>query len=190
MADMLNDEALKCLTELMDREKIRDCMLRYSQAADRLDYELMKEAFWPDARDSHGPFEGNAYEVFAEIFVFLRAHALRTHHFMGPSLIRMDGQTSAIAETYSQNFHVLKGDDGNYDFVHGTRYLDKMEKRGAEWRIMHRTVVIEWVVQGASSYDFSDGIQGSTSWLVSERRPDDVMYKLLGDIAREPLLDQ
>ena len=34
-----------------DRESIREATFRYARGVDRLDVELMKSAYWPDATD-------------------------------------------------------------------------------------------------------------------------------------------
>ena len=44
------------------REAIREAAMRYSRGVDRLDAELMKSAYWPDATDDHGRFVGNGWE--------------------------------------------------------------------------------------------------------------------------------
>jgi hypothetical protein len=63
----------------------------------------------------------------------------RTQHFLGLSLIRFEDFRHASAETYSQNYHVVRNVEGDdFDYIHGRRYLDKMEKRGDEWRIYDR----------------------------------------------------
>ena len=37
--------------QLSDREKIREAAMRYSYGVDRLDPEVMKSAYWPEATD-------------------------------------------------------------------------------------------------------------------------------------------
>ncbi|WP_063129758.1 nuclear transport factor 2 family protein [Nocardia fusca] len=172
------------LTELLDREKIRDCMMRYAQSIDRLDSGLLETVYWPDAHDWHGDFEGNAYDVFEKIIPYLREHTIRTQHFLGGSLIRFVDSNHADVETYSQNFHTVRNGNGSpYDLIQGGRYLDKLEKRGQEWRIIDRIVMIDWVTQSAESYNYDNGVLGSAKAPISARRPDDLMYSFLGDIA-------
>ena len=48
--------------QLSDREKIREAAMRYSYGVDRLDPDVMKSAYWPEATDDHGNFVGNAHE--------------------------------------------------------------------------------------------------------------------------------
>lgn len=185
----MSAELLSLVTQLLDREKIRDCMMRYAQAVDRLDMEMLRSVYWPDAVDQHGPYKGNAYDVFDDIFAFLGQKAIRTQHFLGASLIRFTDGHHASVETYGQNFHSMRGDDGapDYDFIHGARYLDKMEKRGGEWRIIDRVIMIEWVTQGARPWDAATGVLGSTDIPIGARRPDDLMYAFLGDFAKAPI---
>ena len=42
--------------QLADREAIRDVAIRYCRGVDRLDVDVLKSAYWPDATDHHGDF--------------------------------------------------------------------------------------------------------------------------------------
>ena len=46
------------ITELLDREAIRDCIYRYCRGVDRADEASLRGAYWPDATDQHGPYSG------------------------------------------------------------------------------------------------------------------------------------
>ena len=46
--------------QLLATEACREAARRYSYGVDRLDAEVMKSAYWPDATDDHGVFVGNA----------------------------------------------------------------------------------------------------------------------------------
>ena len=50
----------KIMEELADREAIRECLYRYSRGVDRLDADMLRSAYWPDAVDNHLSFTGNA----------------------------------------------------------------------------------------------------------------------------------
>ena len=41
------------LQSLLDREAIRDCLLRYCRGIDRCDEEALRSAYWEDATDCH-----------------------------------------------------------------------------------------------------------------------------------------
>ncbi len=62
------------LQALVDKDEIRDVMYRYSRAVDRCDLALLKSCDWPDARDHHGFFVGNAHD-FADYLIPLLACA-------------------------------------------------------------------------------------------------------------------
>lgn len=176
------------LTELMDREKIRDCMMRYAQAVDRMDVALLKSVYWPDGNDWHGSFNGNAHEFADWIIPELTRTTVRCQHFLGGSLIRFTEPKKAHVETYSQNYHTMRReDDENYDLVVGSRYIDKMEKRGNEWRIFSRIVMVEWVGEATKSVDLDATGPGSANAElnagdapISKRKPDDMLYSFLG----------
>ena len=52
-------------TSLSDHDAIRQVVARYARGVDRLDADVMKSAYWPEATDDHGVFVGNAM-VFCE----------------------------------------------------------------------------------------------------------------------------
>jgi hypothetical protein len=46
------------------------------------------------------------------------------------------------------------------DTVIGGRYLDRLEKRGGEWRIAGRTMLYDWFRDFGVSVDWSQGVMG------------------------------
>ena len=127
--------------QLCDVEAIKDVAKRYSQGVDRLDLEKLKSAYWPDATDNHGPFNGNAWEFSAHCMV---AHLKwrSTHHCIFNHTIELeDDGTHARGESYNLTF-LFQKDADVLDTWHG-RYLDVYEKRDDEWRILERVCVHE-----------------------------------------------
>jgi hypothetical protein len=45
---------------LLDKEAIRDCLMRYCHGIDRCDEDLVRRVYWPGATDDHGMFSGPA----------------------------------------------------------------------------------------------------------------------------------
>lgn len=41
------------ISELLDREAIRDCLYRYCRGIDRGDEAALRSTYWPDAHDNH-----------------------------------------------------------------------------------------------------------------------------------------
>jgi hypothetical protein len=174
----------KYLDELIDREKIRDCIQRYAIGIDRCDQEMLKSTYWPDAHDVHGDFDGTGAE-FVEWIIPRLKKLVCTQHFMGNSLIRITGNTAKV-ETYTRNWHTTRSAAGHlHDIIHGGRYLDKMEKRGGEWRIFDRLVMFDFVMENAPSIDFAKGVLGQDNIPVSTRYPKDALYEFLGGLSTE-----
>ena len=100
--------------QLSDREEIRDLAMRYCRGVDRLDPDVMKSAYWPDAVDDHGNFVGNAHE-FVDYCMVAHLRWTWTMHSIFTHQIELDTWYG--------------------------RYLDRYQKRGDEWRIIHRVCV-------------------------------------------------
>jgi ketosteroid isomerase-like protein len=127
------------LQQLSDREEIRDAAMRYCRGVDRLDPDCMKSAYWPDAIDEHGSFVGNAHE-FADYCMTAHLRWAWTMHSIYTHQIELDDDgVHARGEMYNVT-HLCRADSGAIDTWYG-RYLDRYEKRGDEWRIIHRVCV-------------------------------------------------
>ena len=127
---------------MMDELEIRRTIARLCRAVDRMDMELMRSCFHPDATFGEG-HEGGV-EAFIEYCRSGRAPYVSTTHFIGNQLIEIDGET-AWAETYVRAAHRLPGEGGQLPkerIAHG-RYVDRVEKRDGEWRIARRLMLID-----------------------------------------------
>jgi len=131
------------LAEIADRLAIADALARYARGVDRLDAELIRSTYWPDAQDDHGPFQGSRDEFVAWVIPFLREHYAAHSHMLGQSHIRLAG-TRAGVETYFTAWELSRDTEGDHIGVIGGRYADRFEKRADEWRIARRTVVFDW----------------------------------------------
>lgn len=172
--------------ELADREAIRDCLYRYCRGIDRMDAELLLSAYWPDATDEHGNFvAGSAQEFIDHAWPILQKMESTTH-VLHNILIDIQGETACV-ESYVQAFHRLRNADGAlYDHISSSRFLDHMERRNAEWRIKHRTVVRDWFREFPDSSEWEHGAlptslgYGKTRPLdIGQRKPDDLSYAVL-----------
>jgi ketosteroid isomerase-like protein len=136
---MTIDEA--AVQRLLDREAIRDALIRYSRGIDRHDVEIIVSAYHPDAVDTHGQWEGGP-EALAEWGN--RAHAqnwLAHNHFLGNTTFDFSGDT-CHTETYVLDVQRRNDDTGND--VLGGRYIDRFERRDGEWRIARRVLLLDW----------------------------------------------
>ena len=128
---------------LIARQEIADVIYRYARGIDRLDFDLVRACYHPDAYDDHGSMKGTVEEFISAAASFLTRWTV-TQHFMGNMLIEVDG-ARARAETYAVAYHRREDADGNgKDDVMGIRYVDRFEHRDGAWKIAHRVVATEW----------------------------------------------
>src|SRR5512140_1867312 len=93
----MTDAIDRKLTELLDREAIRDCIYRYCRGIDRADEAALRSAYWPDATDRHGAYAGPASAFIDKVLPNLRGG--RFVHHVGNVLIELHGDVAA-AESY------------------------------------------------------------------------------------------
>ena len=160
---MGEQERMDALTEdleaMVAREKIRDCIGRVARGEDRRDAALIGAAFWPDAATDFGLFSGTFDEYLA--WVVPGSPALPdTQHFLGQSVIELDGNL-AHAETHVISYHRVDMGEEHRDICIGGRYLDRMERRGGQWRIADRTMLYDWSQDIGRSIDWSQGLMGA-----------------------------
>ncbi len=129
----------KELTEIKDREAIREVIHRYCHAVDRCDLEELKGCYHADGYDDHGFFAGNAHE-FADYVIPVLEQIDSSCHSISNTRIKIKGNQAACGSYWSV-IHRLRHEAGFADFWHQGRYLDVFEKRGGEWKILHRVIV-------------------------------------------------
>jgi hypothetical protein len=152
------------LAELLDREKIRNCIVRLARGEDRRDAKLISSAFWGDAHIDFGTFAGD-FETYLGFVVPGDPALPCTVHFLGQTHTELDG-TSARAETLVSSYHRIDTGDGHIDSTIGGRYLDLLEKRanadgGSEWRIAKRIMLFDYITNSGTSADWSEGVMGA-----------------------------
>jgi ketosteroid isomerase-like protein len=131
------------IEQLLARQEIADVIYRYARGIDRMDFDLVRSCYHPDAYDDHGAFRGTVEDFIAAAREFL-SRWTATQHFMGNMLIEVYGDR-ARAETYAVAYHRREDAGGNgKDDIMGIRYVDRFEKRAGAWKIAHRVVANEW----------------------------------------------
>lgn len=152
------DAVAENLNDLVDREKIRDGLARLARGEDRRDATLLRGCYWPEATVDHGVFVGSFEEYLAWVVPGAPSIPV-TLHTLGQSLIDLRGGT-AMVETHVTAYHRIDMGGEERDVVIGGRYLDRMEKRGQEWRIAQRTMLYDWTRDFGRSVDWSQGLLG------------------------------
>lgn len=129
---------------LTDIHAIRDVIDRYCHGVDRLDLDLVRQAYHPDGIDHHTGFDGTVDEFLPWLRKGLESLA-GTLHFIGNHHVDFVGDGTAISETYLMATHWgHPGQDQRTNFTTGARYVDLMERRCGRWAIAERWAVREW----------------------------------------------
>lgn len=127
---------------------IGQVMATYCRGVDRLDTGLLEKVFWPESYDDHGTFEGGRSE-FLEWVVPSMRHYSATNFMIGQSHCEFRGNRAAVETLFSARGWGLGGNPEQFSMLCG-RYADLFEKRGGEWRILHRTVIYDGAMTGTA----------------------------------------
>ncbi|MBC3191741.1 nuclear transport factor 2 family protein [Pseudonocardia sp. C8] len=159
-------------------QAVADNLLVYCRGIDRCDVELVKQAFWPDAYDNHGADAAPAHEFADRIVAAKLAGTAWTTHAVTNHLVEVDGDV-AFSEATVLTFQRANGSDRTDVFC--GRYVDRVERRGGDWRIAYRqmvhdwsgsTVLEPWALPGVASGAFVQGARGSADFVTGRGRED------------------
>jgi hypothetical protein len=142
----------------VEREQIRHRLAQLSRGLDRRDADVIRDCYWPGATDDQGVAVSSVEELIDWVVPGDPTMVL-TLHTLGQSLIEINGD-QALVETHVQAYHRVQVDEHDRDILLGGRYLDQMEKRDGEWRILHRKLLCDWQNDLGSSADWSQGLLG------------------------------
>jgi hypothetical protein len=136
---MEQDDLMRRLREVVDRDEIRQALMRYCRGVDRADEALINSAFHPGAIDDHGQ-PRPATELARGVAQNYHGHLM---HFTGNILIELDGDNADV-ESYFISFSPHEEDGKTYTRTRAGRYLDRFERRDGAWKMTYRMVVDEW----------------------------------------------
>lgn len=149
---MHQDETTISLGDMLERERIRHNLARYSRGMDRQDADLIKASYWPEGWDDHGVFIGTG----AEFGEWLKPvwPTMKMDHLLGQSYIELQGNFANV-ETYFLAYH-RAGAEPTQDMFLGGRYVDRLEKRGEQWKFIQRVAVYDWYRKTGESHSWKD----------------------------------
>ena len=165
------------LEDLVARRDVYAVLTRYCTALDRADVELMRTVYWPDGVDEHGIYEGNAGE-FVEFIIgeITKYFEMGTHCLLNVDIevqgdiacaesylysacrIRANMAEAMLGSRYMKHWGGKGLDAGNEQFVMAGRYVDRLERRAGEWRIVRRQVVMDWNDSNPSNQILDQGM--------------------------------
>lgn len=156
---------------LKDRQDILDVIVRESRGRDRHDVDLIASCYWPEGADEHGPvpFPASEYPAIANQG-HARAFGMNQHNLSNHSC-EIAGDT-AYCETYVVGT-MLSLDERTCTLAAG-RYMDQMERRDGEWRILWRRSTVETAMQGDASWLHEPPVKG---FLRGTRDREDLSYQ-------------
>ena len=132
------------LQRLLDRQAISDCLHRYSRGLDRHDREVLASVYHEDALDHHGDFVGLRDEFVPWADELLASEWDAHTHFLDVNNVDIEGD---VAHSECYVLFVQRRRDGAGVDLGGGRYIDRLERRDGEWRVMARELVIEWTAR-------------------------------------------
>ncbi|WP_018500497.1 nuclear transport factor 2 family protein [Parafrankia discariae] len=169
------------LRELLDKQDIREVVLRYARGIERLDTATLATAFHDDVIYEHhigapSPSHTTARELAELIVEAARKSPLTAKFLTVPStLIELAGDV-AFAESHALSLNVFTTPDGDVTHWRGIRWLDRFERRGT-WKITHRVILHS----GFERYEPAAPSPASASFHPdgqSRNHPDDLVYHL------------
>lgn len=154
---------------LKDRQDILDVIVRESRGRDRHDVDLIASCYWPEGADEHGPTPFPAAD-YPEIANQGHLNFAMNQHNLANHTCEIDGDT-AWCETYVVG--ALLSRDGQTCTMAAGRYMDQLEKRAGEWRILWRRSTVEAALTGDASFLHTPPVKG---FLKGTRDREDLSY--------------
>ncbi len=150
---------------LKDRQDVLDCIQRESRARDRQDTEQINGCWWDDGVDEHGAVVNFAPEYAARANMGHGMNFHMTSHNITNHLCELDADTAYCESYVIGGLHWLEGNPGSCSEGETTtlafgRYIDQLERRNGEWRIVTRRCTIEASANADGSWVHSPNVKG------------------------------
>jgi len=132
------------LRMLLDRQAILDCVVAYCRGVDRMDLDILKRAYHPDATENHnGTVVGTFDDLVDWIWGPYQENLVMSHHVVQNHWCELDGDV-AHTETYCTYTEIRSV--APFSRQIGGRYIDRFERRDGRWAIAARVLVQDWIV--------------------------------------------
>ncbi|MXZ84350.1 MAG: nuclear transport factor 2 family protein [Acidimicrobiia bacterium] len=155
MADVGASDNQGEMADLLAKQEITELLYRYCRGVDRLDMELVRSCYHPDATDSHGTFEGTVDEYLVWSERLLRRYTGTVHTVLNvlievePDPVASAGEGIvrwARSEAHGIARHWTEGGPPELNLSVGFRFIDDVCRRGdGPWLISRRVATTEWV---------------------------------------------
>ena len=174
---MTTEERLAALEaqmqDLLDRQAIFDCIKRNSRGNDRFDIDLVTSSYHDDGLHELGEkqISGRDYGEHAN-----HAHAALfdvTMHNVAMHSCEIDGDV-AHTESYNTGLFLDRGSETGR--ILAGRYIDRLEKRDGQWRIVLRRATVEVALEGKAVLPNGSKLPGSR-YLKGDRARSDPAFE-------------
>jgi len=160
---------------LLDKQELRELTQRYCRGVDRGDKALILSCYHPDGTDDHG-IGPEKPEDFADRVIAAMREDHSWHHALSGQLFEIDGDT-ALGETY-YIFHSVTHQLNQGMSCFG-RYIDQFERRVGTWKILRRSVIVDWMGQ------LPGDLMSRGSFLQSQPNMNDPVYDIRAVLNRQ-----
>lgn len=134
------------LREMLDHHRIRKVLADYCRGCDRVDEPRMAGVYAADSWDDHGAIRAPGPDFTRQMCGMVAATTETLSHLLGQSQIMVDGD-EAGAETYFIAVARMTDADGQPSCNQlGGRFVDRLVREAAGWRVRERTVLRDWSV--------------------------------------------
>jgi len=131
------------IRQLADKQAITELIYTYCRAVDRLDVPLGHSVFLKDGYADYGAgyYQGpgrGVIDLICQHHLGLKSHS----HQVSNVIISLDGDDAGSESYVTGTMRMEQGDRQMRLTVCG-RYLDRWQRRGGKWGILHRVVVFD-----------------------------------------------
>jgi SnoaL-like domain len=161
------------LQYLTDRAAILDCIARNARGCDRHDSALLSSSYHENGTDEHG-YAVNPGPLYAEYANKVHAAgSLHNMHHITTHTCDIDGN---VAHCDSYVIGLFLNTDGKTSRLIAGRYIDRLERRDGEWRIVLRRSTVEVLMSGDASI-LSLPVFAKLGYLKGTRDKSDLSYQ-------------
>ncbi|WP_262504221.1 nuclear transport factor 2 family protein [Sphingobium sp. KCTC 72723] len=126
------------LDVIESKQAITELLYAYARANDRADEALLKSCFWPESTHKHGKFEGKSLDFVGFAFKIVATLKYACHHISNVAVEVQGDRAFSECYYFAQHRRDRKEGGGEEDVFFQGRYLDDLERRNGEWRIIRR----------------------------------------------------
>lgn len=142
------------LKDIVSRQAIEAALALHSRGVDRADAALLAAAYHDGAEVDYGFFKGAARDLAGILCGAMKGQPV-TLHRTSNMWIQVQGKR-ARSESYVMAYTEQALPSGAVQRFIGGRYLDTHECRAGQWRLTHRTYVMDWNTNRPSTSAWPD----------------------------------